>query len=73
MFSPSSDDELNMEMELSAKRRYLRIVLRRLVIGEEDATLLGVALHSLTAKSVEQVSAAFRCSHGLRCYLPVEP
>lgn len=65
MFSPSSDDELNMEMKLATKRRYLRIVLRRLVIGEENATLLGVALHSLTAKPVEQVSAAFRCPHGL--------
>lgn len=63
MFSPSSDDELNIEVELAAEGWYLHIVVRRLAIGEEDATLFGVASSSPMAKPVEQVSAAFGCSH----------
>lgn len=62
-FNPSCDDELNVEVELTAEPWYLWILLRRLHIGEVDATLLGVASDTSPTEFVEQVSPAFGLAH----------
>ena len=62
-FNPSCDDELNVEVELTAEPWYLWVLLRRHHIGEVYAPLLGVAVNTSPTEFVEHVSPAFGMAH----------
>lgn len=62
-FNPSCDDELNVEVELTAEPWYLWVVLWILIVGEVYAPLLGVAVNISPTEFVEHVSPAFGMAH----------
>ena len=62
-FNPSCDDELNVEVKLSAQPWYLWVVLWILIVWEVYAPLLGVAVNTSPTEFVEHVSPAFGMAH----------